>query len=220
MGAMARTRVRPGLAIAVLVVSGSLHAEPPAAGSGPPKGERKHGDARPPAAAGSHPRPFDRGAPFGSAMPRGSASGQAPDHHHGFKSERMRKRLSELEATHKQRREAHLALMRAKYSAAQLGNQSLFQELRHHARRMAFLRRAQLIAENEVEPPKRASLMARIEKLITKENARHERHVARLNDARPGPSASAAASGPPPLPRGPASRPPTPKPAPSAGGAP
>jgi len=151
-------------------------------------------------------------------MPRGSASAHAMGPH-GFKSEQMKMRLSELQATHKQRREAHRAEMRMKYGAGQLGNQSLLMELRHHARRMAFLRRAQLIAENEVEGPKRAALLARIEKLIAKENTRHERHVKRMADAGPGPSASAIASGgPPPLPHPPHSGAHPTKAAASAGG--
>jgi len=132
----------------------------------------------------------------------------------------MKMRLSELAATHKQRREARLAMMRTRYNAGQLGNQALLMELRHHARRMAYLRRAQLIAENEVEPPKRAPLLARIEKLIAKENARHERHVKRMTDAGPGPSASGMASGHPhPMPHIPGSGAPSPKAAASAGGA-
>jgi hypothetical protein len=137
--------------------------------------------------------------------------------HHNFKSETIKKRLAELMETHKARREARLAALRAKYSAGELGMPALMMELRHHARRMAFLNRARLIAENELEEPKRAKVLARIDKLIEKENERHERHVTRLKNPGAAPSASAAAppgSGPPKPPKL------MPKAAASAGGAP
>jgi hypothetical protein len=127
----------------------------------------------------------------------GSAERRGPGPH-AFRSEALRKKIEELRATHRERRSARVAELRSKYGAMHLRSRPLTMELRHHARRTAYLNRARLIAENEIDEPKRAKVLARIDELVEKENARHERHVARLTgDAGPSPSGSAPPGLPP-----------------------
>jgi hypothetical protein len=65
------------------------------------------------------------------------------------------------------------------------------EELKHHARRMAFLDRALVLAETEAKD--KDKLTDRISKLIDKENERHERAMERLKSMPTPPGASAAA---------------------------
>jgi hypothetical protein len=140
--------------------------------------------------------------------PSGSASA-GPRHIHGDWAEDFRKRrptpkelverLAEIKASAGARRSAHMAEVRARFGAA-LGRHEVMEELRRHARRVAFLNRAKFIATTELDEPKRTTVLARIDKLITKEKARHERRVEKLktNAPSPGPSGSASAAPTPP----------------------
>jgi hypothetical protein len=136
--------------------------------------------------------------------------------------------MMERLATLKTRRDAHVAQLRSRFSELHLKNEALRNELRRHARSLAFLGRARMIAEEELTEPKKAKVLKRIDVLLAKEQARHDRHVARFTGVGPMPSGSAppSASGfvPPRASAGPAGsgspkRLP-PKPATSAGGAP
>ncbi|HET7541756.1 MAG TPA: hypothetical protein VFK05_17900 [Polyangiaceae bacterium] len=73
------------------------------------------------------------------------------------------------------------------------------EELRVHARRIAFLNRALELAQSDTKPDKDKTI-ERITKLIDKENARHDQAMTRIQ-SQPAPAASAA---------------PTPAPAPAA----
>jgi hypothetical protein len=150
--------------------------------------------------------------------PSGSASA-GPRHIHGDWAEDFRKRrptpkelmerLAEIKASAGARRSAHMAEVRARFGAA-LGRREVMEELRRHARRVAFLNRAKFIATTEFDEPRRTTALARIDKLMTKEKARHERRVEKLksNAPSPGPSGSASAgptpttSAAPPAPAG------------------
>jgi len=79
------------------------------------------------------------------------------------------------------------------------------EELKNHARRMAFLERAMVLAEGETKD--KDKLTSRISKLIEKENERHTRAMERFASAPP------AGSGAPPPSAAPAAAPPA---APSA----
>lgn len=69
------------------------------------------------------------------------------------------------------------------------------EELKLHARRMAFLDRALVLAEAETK--NKDKLTARISKLIDQENERHERAMERLKSAPPAPSGASAPSAAP-----------------------
>ncbi len=132
----------------------------------------------------------ERMAPEGSAR----AHGGKPDmlHPMGPGNDRTKARTAELMATNRARRAARAAMLHQRFGARALSDQSLVAELKLHARRMAYLNRARLVAENEIEEPKRSKVLARIQKLVDKEGARHERRVAKFTNPMPAPSGSAA----------------------------
>jgi hypothetical protein len=136
--------------------------------------------------------------------------------------------MMERMASFKERREAHLRQMKARFSDFHLKNDALRNELRRHARAVAFLTRARMVAEEELtDEPKKAKVLKRIDVLLAKEQARHERHVLRFTGVGPTPALSASGFVPPhaasaaagPAGSGALKRVP-PKPAASAGGAP
>lgn len=207
-----------GLALFSLV-AGALAQVP----SGSTRPGRTLGAHPGPGASGAHPRgkPFSMMTPHGSAAPAGSGT---PGTHTG-----LRQRMLERMATRKARRETHVAQLQGRFSQFHLKNEALREELRRHARSLAFLTRARLIAEEELTDPKKAKVLERIEVLLAKEKARHDRHILRFTGVGPAPSGSARpfASGfvPPRAPSAaaspPGSGPPKRKPSPaaSAGGA-
>jgi len=81
-----------------------------------------------------------------------------------------------------------------------LGRAEVQAELRLHAERTARLRRLRFVAETERKGPDQEKILARVSKLLEKENARHERAMQRLA----GPAAAASGTQPglpaPPVP--------------------
>lgn len=112
--------------------------------------------------------------------------------------EQMRAAIAAAHATAQARRQAHMAEARQRYGALASSNREVFVELRVHARRMAFLNRAKLVATTELEDPKRSTVLARIEKLTAAEQARHLGRMDALKaNAAPAPSAGAPTEGNP-----------------------
>jgi hypothetical protein len=103
----------------------------------------------------------------------------------------LHKRMMERMATLKERRSARIGQLRARFSELHLQNQALRNELRRHARSVAFLTRARMVAEEELTEPKKAKTLKRIDVLLAKEQARHDRHVAKFTGGSPAASASA-----------------------------
>lgn len=142
-------------------------------------------------------------APSGSAPGRGwdarknqGDQGELAEQfrHHRPKPEEAEAKLGELRSTFAARRQAHRERMRADFGPAALSHPDVFAELRKHARRMAFLNRAKLVATTELEEPKRTAALGRIDKLIASEQARHQAAVQKLKAERPStPAASASA---------------------------
>jgi len=91
----------------------------------------------------------------------------------------LKERLDELRASVGERRKEHRRQLAERYSR-ELERPNVREELRHHARRSAFLNRALLVAQTELDAKKGAKTVERIEKLIEKENARHERAMQRF----------------------------------------
>jgi hypothetical protein len=208
------------LSVAILGVASAALAQAPA-GSGHAHAGKpgpRH-DKAGPAGSGEHPKPFGSARMLGSASPAASAAGVPGG---------LQRRMMERMRTVKERRDAHVRELRGRFTRFHLNNSMIMEELRHHARRVAFLNRARMIAEEELAEPKKAKVLKRIDVLLAKEQARHERHSARFFASTLIPSASAppVASGVvPPRPSGalPGSgappRKPAPVPAASAGGA-
>jgi len=101
---------------------------------------------------------------------------------------KLREKLTKRRETRAARAEAERARLVERFGPAK-DNPALRNELRHHAWRMARLRRIQLLAVTEGRDP----LKVRVEQLMAKEVARHEQAMQRF--ARPAPSASAAQGG-------------------------
>jgi hypothetical protein len=91
----------------------------------------------------------------------------------------LKERLAELRASVKERQKEHRQSVAERYGKA-LERPAVREELKHHARRSAFLNRALLVAQTELDPKDEGKTTDRIEKLIEKENARHERAMQRF----------------------------------------
>lgn len=103
--------------------------------------------------------------------------------------DRAEDRKERAEARHERRRERARQL-RARYGHL-LAEPAVLAELKLHSRRMARLHALSRVAEKEGK----TTLLPRIEKLIQKEQARHQRHMDALNargSGAPSPSASAS----------------------------
>jgi hypothetical protein len=148
--------------------------------------------------------PGPSGAPSGSASGRGfgahSSQGDLAEafRRHRPKPAEAQAQIAELRGTFLARREAHRELVRTEFGRAALTQPDLVAELKKHARRMAFLNRAKLVAATELEEPKRTTTLDRIDKLTAKEQARHDTAIQKLKgEANTNPSALAAGSGAP-----------------------
>jgi hypothetical protein len=113
-----------------------------------------------------------------------------------LKKEELKDHLAKLRDNMNERRKHHQSELKARYGAT-LAMPPVREELQHHARRMARLNRAMLVAQTEVTKDK-DKLVERIEKLIDKEQERHDRAMERFKSmpntpaASAGPAASAA----------------------------
>lgn len=160
--------------------------------------------------------------PVGSMGPAGGPPGRGrgfsgmrhlgEEYKHGrVKKAELAERLAAMKQNLAERRRAHRMAVRDRWGAA-LAHPACREELRLHARREAFLNRALFLAHTEVTKDK-DKLVERIEKLIEKENARHDRAMERLKSmgamaasAAPAPSAAPAASTPTPAASGSATK--------------
>jgi hypothetical protein len=174
------------------------------------KAEAKATDAKGNKAEGRGPHDHDhRGGP--GAGPSGEPPGARPPHahaHRGFRGlgfefshgkmtkPELEKRIAEMRANKAERKKEHREGLRRRYGAA-LAHPAVREELRHHARREAFLSRALFLAQTQAAPKDKDKLIARIEKLIEKEEARHDRAMERLKSMPPPPASAAAAAAAP-----------------------
>jgi hypothetical protein len=114
----------------------------------------------------------------------------------GVRPEEIRARLSELTTTRAARRDARLAELHARHGTATLNDPAVREEMRVHARRMALLHRAQIVAASDLAEPKRSQTLARISALTAKEERRHDSRLVALRSRVPklaGAAASASA---------------------------
>jgi hypothetical protein len=162
-----------------------------------------------PGAKGEHGKPDAEGA--GADKP--GADGKPDRGNHGFrnamrdlherfkagklKKEDLKAELAKLHDNSAERSKEHRQELGKRWGST-LAMPAAREELKHHARRSAYLNRAMLLAQTEVTKDK-DKLIERITKLIDKENERHERAMERLKSGpgTPAPSAAAAASAAP-----------------------
>ena len=109
--------------------------------------------------------------------------------HGKVKQEDVKEHLAQLRSSVKQRQKDHREQLGQRWGGA-LAKPALREELRHHARRAALLNRAILVAQTDPNVKDKQKLVERIEKLIAKEDARHDKAMQRFE------AASAAAEQP------------------------
>jgi len=147
------------------------------------------------------PSGFGPGRPAPSGWPPRSWPAELAEQFrkHRPNQEEARRAIAEARATAHARRDAHIAELKQRYAAGALGSQEGLGELRVHARRMAFLNRAKMVATTELDEPKRTTTLARIDKLLAAEQVRHHKRMEALRTPNTAPSGapSAVASGAP-----------------------
>jgi hypothetical protein len=107
----------------------------------------------------------------------------------------LKERIAAMRANMNERRKEHREGLKKRWGAT-LAHPACRAELRHHARREAFLSRALFLAQTEVAAKDKDKLLERVQKLIDKENERHARAMERLKSAPPGASAATPAATP------------------------
>jgi hypothetical protein len=108
----------------------------------------------------------------------------------------LKDRIAAMRANTNERRKEHREGLKKRWGAT-LAHPACREELRHHARREAFLSRAQFLAQTEVAKDK-DKLLERIQKLIDKEEERHAKAMERLKSmpATAAPTAAAPEAAP------------------------
>jgi len=162
----------------------------------------------------AHPgMPGHPGMRDGGAMPgmrEGERDGGAPGHH-GYrnairelyqdlkdgklKKDELKAKLAQLQDSRGERSKEHREDIGKRWGAT-LAKPPARDELKLHARRMAFLNRALVLSQGDAKPDKDKTI-DRISKLIDKENARHDRAMARIQ-SQPAAATTAAATAPAP----------------------
>jgi hypothetical protein len=108
-----------------------------------------------------------------------------------LKKEELKGKLAQLQDTRSERRKEHRQELGKRWGST-LALPPARNELELHARRMAFLDRALVLAQGDTKPDKDKTI-DRISKLIDKENARHDRAMARIQ-AQPATATTTASS--------------------------
>jgi hypothetical protein len=101
----------------------------------------------------------------------------------------LKDRLAKLKETLPDRRREHREAIKRRWGAT-LAQPAVKNELTIHARRLAQLNRALLLAESERQGKDKDKLVDRIEKLIDKENERHEKAMDRFKSGPTDPTAA------------------------------
>lgn len=109
-----------------------------------------------------------------------------------IKKEDIKGRLEKLRESQSERKKQHQQLVHQRWGSSLLATSQAKQELRDHARRSAMLDRALLLAQTETKLPDRAKVIERIEKLIEREDARHDRVMTQMKSTPSSAEAKAA----------------------------
>ena len=120
--------------------------------------------------AGDDARPPGGRSPF-----RGALSILNDDLEQGrLKKAELKERLTKLRESVAERRKQRQRALKERWGLA-LGHTTASQELKRHARRVAYLERASVVAHTERSGKAQEKLLARIDALMERENQRHER---------------------------------------------
>ena len=152
----------------------------------------KPGDPGKPGAPG---KPADLGRPAdpGKGGDRADAGERGKkEARDGGDAARRERAMERLKRPREARRGEHQDQIRQKWGGEAVRNPALRNELRAHAWRLARLTRLQSLAEAENND----AVIARIEALLAKENARHERRMAELGSKAATPGQAKDAGGP------------------------
>ena len=160
---------------------GHAHSEPrhepeaPGRAHEPHGSKGPHGDGKgdPAGAAGGAPRA--QRAEFKSAL-AGLRERQAQGK---LSKEELKKELAALDKSRSERRRQHREVLKERWGG-ELARPPAREELRHHERRMAQLERMALLAQTERSGAAKDQLATRIDKLIARENERHQRKMTQL----------------------------------------
>lgn len=106
----------------------------------------------------------------------------------------LKEKLDKLRGTEAERSREHKQELARRWGAT-VSRPAVTEELRHHARRIAFLNRAMLLAATE-NVQNKDKVTERISKLIDLENQRHDKAMQRLKTEAPGPESAASANAP------------------------
>ena len=156
------------------------------------KGEHGRGEGKPEAAgadaggAGAGPKPGHGHEGFRNAMRELHEQLKAGT----LKKADLKAQLAKLRENAGERSKEHRQELSKRWGAT-LAHPAARDELKQHARRMAFLDRAMLLTQTEVTTGK-DKVTERITKLIDKENERHEHAMENLKSEPSTPAASAA----------------------------
>ncbi|HYQ27042.1 MAG TPA: collagen-like protein [Polyangiaceae bacterium] len=147
------------------------------------------------AAPGVHAEERDGGAP-GQRGYKNALRALYQDLKDGkLKKDELKAKLAQLQDTRGERRKEHREELGKRWGTT-LAQAPAREELKTHARRMAFLNRALVLAQEDTKPDKDKTL-ERISQLIDKENARHDRAMTRLQSQ---PAGATTAAAPTPVP--------------------
>ncbi len=111
-----------------------------------------------------------------------------------LKKAELKDHLAKLRDNMAERRKQHQGELKARWGAT-LAMPAVREELQHHARRLARLNRALLLAQSELTKDK-DKVVERIQKLLDKEQERHDRAMERFKSMPNTPAASAAPAAP------------------------
>jgi hypothetical protein len=119
------------------------------------------------------------------------------DYYEGRSSKaELEARVAEMSRNRSWRRKDHAEGIKELWGARVLSHPDCREELRVHARREAYGYRALFLAHTDPSVKERPSLVARIERIVDAEDARHQKAIERLGGV-PGGAAPGAATAPP-----------------------
>ncbi len=113
-----------------------------------------------------------------------------------IKKEEIKSRMEKLRETQSERQKQHQQLIHQRWGSSLLATPQAKTELTNHARRSAMLDRALLLAQTETKLADRAKVIERIEKLIEREDARHEQAMTQMKSTPSSAQAKAPAQNP------------------------
>lgn len=158
---------------------------------GKPEGKRKGAGDKPGVGPDDKDDPGKDKGKLGPGKGRGALRALIEDLKQGkLKKAELKDHLTKLRDNLAERRKHHQGELKARWGAT-LAMPAVREELQHHARRMARLNRAMLLAQTELTKDK-DKVVERIETLIDKEQRRHERAMERFKSMPKTPAGSAA----------------------------